>query len=474
MPAKKLGLKPTVRGTKKELNESKVVTETNQVQDSSVLNLIDSVDSKNSEMDYPFIFRKVPVEKIIFSEDNDFDTSEMNCRRQAISVIKNQLINTLGLNYDLESDTYTMLSGEKRLRGFNYLKEDFEQPEKRESDPELYELFKKNILPFYEHGFPSRIFNGLNKIEQKIIINSANVDVTQLTSAEMAQKVKEQKELYEKLAKDKGQKINATKEVAKSLKIDPRQVQKYNNINKLIPELQDLFSEQAFNINEGATLKKLSEEEQLEMANKIRQLIDTEKRKAKKEDLEEMKFEIKTLKEKEEDLQQKLSKKLMESELLEKEKNSLLEKAKTIEEQYLHRETELQIKIEEEKSKNQPDQEKMNALQNKLNELNQEKQKADEEYSTALSTKEAEINQLKEKLQDIQQTEISEDEKKKLKIKMQLEIMHQDTEKRIADLHTFIEKNKEFLTEDAILKEEEQITDQINKIRLLFLSYHEI
>lgn len=471
MPAKKLGLKPTVRESKKELKETPI---SNPTKDSTILNLIDSVDSKNSESDYPFIFRKVPVEKIRFSEDNDFDTSEMNCRSKAISVIKNQLINTLGLNYDLDTDTYTMLSGEKRLRGFNYLKEDFESPEKREADPELYELFKKNILPFYEHGFPSRIFNGLNKIEQKIIINSANVDVTQLSSAEMAKKVKEQTELYEKLAKEKGEKINATKEVAKSLKIDQRQVQKYNSINKLIPELQDLFSEQAFNINEGASLKKLTNEEQLEMADKIRQLLDTEKRKIKKEDLDEMKLEIKTLKEKEESLQRELSKKKMESESLEKEKNSLLEKAKDIEKQFIQRENELQEKIKAENSKNKPDQEKMDSLLSKLDELNHDKMKADDEFTAKLSAKENELNQLKEKLKEIQQPVISEDERKKLKIKMQLDIMHQDTEKKITEMHTFIEENRDFLSEDTILQEEEQITEQINKIRQLFLSYHEI
>ena len=471
MPAKKLGLKPTVRETKKDAKAA----ETDQVKDSSsVLNLINNVDSKNSETDYPFIFRKVPIDKIVFSEDNDFDTSEMNCRSKAISVIKNQLINTLGLNYDLNTDTYTMLSGEKRLRGFNYLKNDFEKPEKREADPELYELFKKNILPFYEHGFPSRIFIGLNKTEQKIIINSANVDVTQLTSAEMAQKIKEQKELYEKLAKEKGQKINATKEVAKSLKIDPRQVQKYNNINKLIPELQNLFSEQAFNINEGASLKKLTEEEQLEMADKIRQLLDTEKRKAKKEDLDEMKLEIKTLKEKEEALQLELSKKRIESETLENQKKDLLEKAKKVEEQYIQRENELHLEIEKEKNQHKPDQTKMDELISKLDELHKEKIKADDEYSTKLSAKENELRQLKEKLQEIQQPVIGEEERKKIKIKMQLEMMHQDTEKKISEIHTFIEENKNFLTEETIIKEEEQITEQINKIRQLFLSYHEI
>lgn len=470
MPAKKLGLKPTVRETKKDAKAA----ETDQVKDSSVLNLINNVDSKNSETDYPFIFRKVPIDKIVFSEDNDFDTSEMNCRSKAISVIKNQLINTLGLNYDLNTDTYTMLSGEKRLRGFNYLKNDFEKPEKREADPELYELFKKNILPFYEHGFPSRIFIGLNKTEQKIIINSANVDVTQLTSAEMAQKIKEQTVLYEKLAKEKGEKINATKEVAKSLKIDPRQVQKYNSINKLIPELQDLFSEQAFNINEGASLKKLTKEEQLEMADKIRQLLDTEKRKIKKEDLDEMKLEIKTLREKEESLERELSKKKMESESLEREKISLLEKAKNIEKQFIQRENELQEKIKAENSKNQPDQAKMESLLSKLDELNQDKMKAEDEFTAKLSAKENELNQLKEKLQEVQQPVISEDERKKLKIKMQLDIMHQDTEKKITEMHTFIKENRDFLSEDTILQEEEQITEQINKIRQLFLSYHEI
>ena len=95
----------------------------------------------------PFNFKRIPREKIIFNENNDF--SMENIEELANSLLKNGLEHNLTGHYDDDRDLYILESGERRIRALDLLNSKFGSVtrinELPESEQENFVLCRSNI-----------------------------------------------------------------------------------------------------------------------------------------------------------------------------------------------------------------------------------------------------------------------------------------------------------------------------------------
>lgn len=416
-----------VEGDKKEVN----VLEDNESKRAS--KLITSIQSKNDE-DTSFSFKLVPFQKIRFSSENDFNTSEEECRSKGISILENGMIHSLLAVYDLEDDSYTLLSGEKRVRGCSFMKDDMESGK---FNPEQEKLYESNIKPFFEKGFPCSVRTGLSRLEQKFLINAANVDVTRLTPTELANKIKEQKEIRIALAEERGEKPKkVTKEVANAFGITQRQVQKYNRINEgLIPELMELFQSEQITVNEGSHYASLTEEEQKQIVNIIKS-----GRKVNEDELAILKAESQKNKQQIAHLQNKLS-------AAQDEKDNLQRKFQADLQASLE---ESRKNLEAELKQSAPDPDSIQKLQEKISETERQlanQQEATSKASKELKKKEAEISQLQNQLNEAKKP-LSDSEKNKLLAELKLEALQKEVTRALKDLQNGIDQYRKVYGEN--------------------------
>lgn len=91
----------------------------------------------------------------------------------------------------------------------------------------------------------------------------------QFSHVEMAEMIARETELYKEIAKKTGKKININQEIATSLDMSKRSVERHKNVNDLIPEFKELFSKQSFSFLSQATIGRMKEDEQKELHNAL-------------------------------------------------------------------------------------------------------------------------------------------------------------------------------------------------------------
>lgn len=242
----------------------------------------EQIDKIGRTNDYKkaFNFKLIPRKKLVFHEENDFPMQEIE--ELAKSILEFGLIHNLEAAYDENMDIYIIESGERRTRAIDMLIESFGTYQGNPDDDD-YKNYLKNVKQFEIEGYPVnvKIFDPeeytlredsdeaaeLAKIDSKIRLDKANLDVRSTDPAMMQKKVQELSALYirrNSLVK-KEQRVNVNETIARDLNITSRQVQKYKAISILIPELQKLFEEKGINVNEGAGYAKLDEAEQRQL-----------------------------------------------------------------------------------------------------------------------------------------------------------------------------------------------------------------
>ena len=82
--------------------------------------------------------------------------------------------------------------------------------------------------------------------------------------------IQEKKELLERRKALTGTTENINRTIAQSEGITERQVQKYNAVATLVPELQELFKEKEITLNDGEFYSSLTTEDQLRIVDLIR------------------------------------------------------------------------------------------------------------------------------------------------------------------------------------------------------------
>ena len=240
----------------------------------------DAFNGKN-----PFNFKRIPREKIIFNENNDF--SMENIEELANSLLKNGLEHNLTGHYDDDRDLYILESGERRIRALDLLNFKFGSVarinELPESEQENFILFRSNILPLLTDGIPFKVNsfskehndengNRLDEIRSELRKYATNLDVRQFTPKERSEYISKVKKLLEEEASLLGKNKVTKDEIADAIGISRRQLHKYELLDSLIPRFKELFENKKLRIEVASSLSGLTEEEQQDICN----LIDSE------------------------------------------------------------------------------------------------------------------------------------------------------------------------------------------------------
>lgn len=237
----------------------------------------DAFNGKN-----PFNFKRIPREKIIFNENNDF--SMENIEELANSLLKNGLEHNLTGHYDDDRDLYILESGERRIRALDLLNSKFGSVtrinELPESEQENFVLFRSNILPLLTEGIPFKVNsfskehndengNRLDEIRSELRKYATNLDVRQFTPKERSEYISKVKKLLEEEASLLGKNKVTKDEIADAIGISRRQLHKYELLDSLIPKFKELFENKKLRIEAVSTLSGLTEEEQQAICNRI-------------------------------------------------------------------------------------------------------------------------------------------------------------------------------------------------------------
>lgn len=230
----------------------------------------------------PFNFKRIPREKIIFNENNDF--SMENIEELANSLLKNGLEHNLTGHYDDDRDLYILESGERRIRALDLLNSKFGSVtrinELPESEQEHFVLFRSNILPLLTEGIPFKVNsfskehndengNRLDEIRSELRKYATNLDVRQFTPKERSEYISKVKKLLEEEASLLGKNKVTKDEIADAIGISRRQLHKYELLDSLIPRFKELFENKKLRIEAVSTLSGLTEEEQQSICNRI-------------------------------------------------------------------------------------------------------------------------------------------------------------------------------------------------------------
>ena len=237
----------------------------------------DAFNGKN-----PFNFKRIPREKIVFNENNDF--SMENIEELANSLLKNGLEHNLTGHYDDDRDLYILESGERRIRALDLLNSKFGSVtrinELPESEQENFVLFRSNILPLLTEGIPFKVNsfskehndengNRLDEIRSELRKYATNLDVRQFTPKERSEYISKVKKLLEEEASLLGKNKVTKDEIADAIGISRRQLHKYELLDSLIPRFKELFENKKLRIEAVSTLSGLTEEEQQAICNRI-------------------------------------------------------------------------------------------------------------------------------------------------------------------------------------------------------------
>ena len=237
----------------------------------------------------PFNFKRIPREKIIFNENNDF--SMENIEELANSLLKNGLEHNLTGHYDDDRDLYILESGERRIRALDLLNSKFGSltriNELPESEQENFILFRSNILPLLTEGIPFKVNsfskehndengNRLDEIRSELRKYATNLDVRQFTPKERSEYISKVKKLLEEEASLLGKNKVTKDEIADAIGISRRQLHKYELLDSLIPRFKELFENKKLRIEAVSTLSGLTEEEQQDICNRIDSEDDTQ------------------------------------------------------------------------------------------------------------------------------------------------------------------------------------------------------
>lgn len=230
----------------------------------------------------PFNFKRIPREKIVFNENNDF--SMENIEELANSLLKNGLEHNLTGHYDDDRNLYILESGERRIRALDLLNSKFGSVtrinELPESEQENFVLFRSNILPLLTEGIPFKVNsfskehndengNRLDEIRSELRKYATNLDVRQFTPKERSEYISKVKKLLEEEASLLGKNKVTKDEIADAIGISRRQLHKYELLDSLIPRFKELFENKKLRIEAVSTLSGLTEEEQQAICNRI-------------------------------------------------------------------------------------------------------------------------------------------------------------------------------------------------------------
>lgn len=320
------------------------------------------------------------------------------------SIISTGLLHNICLTKDEDTDRYRLISGERRWRAICLLTE---------------EEYKTH----FPSGIPSHVMAFDSETDEEIALIAANVEDRDESQEKKRDSILRLKELYE-LKREQGdtQYKNINKMIAEKTKMSTRQVTKYTNTAKLIPELQELFNKEAIKIDDASNFSVLSEEAQ----RKILEMIQRDG-KVNHEN-------VKTIKKQEAEAKE-LQKSLFQKEDELKKKEDLIE------------ELTRQVKKLEQKNKLVPD----DVAKDEISELKEAKEKAEKERANL----QLKIQKLEEdkKQREQRNIEITADELKRIETIAKLE----QTIEQFENSFNVLKSGKNIIIQDQTLRSKIEI-----------------
>lgn len=383
-------------GSSLNTRESEIASEVPAVENRAQ-ELVNAIE--NAGVNTAFNFKLIPRQKLIFHEENDYPMEAI--KELAESILNNGLLHNLDVHFDEENDIYIIEAGEQRTRAIDLLIEKFR--DYSDKDSEEYQKYSINVQPF-EKGYPCKVCTGtsrmkisegldedslkeLDMIESRLRLRISNEIGREYDPARTKKALDDivnlENRRNELLRRDK--KLT-NKEIGAQPNISDRMVQKYKSIDRLIPELQELFQERGITLTDGANYANLNKNEQLQ----ILELINAG---GNKKEIAELYAQLSRVK-------NEMKQKEKELEKLEKEKTAAEEKVAQANEaadklrEQIHEELQREFDTE-----NKAERKKVEELQAQLLLANQNV-KEYEKQKVELSARCEEIAQLKKALEE--------------------------------------------------------------------------
>ncbi len=405
-----------------------------------------------------FVSRFVKREKMVFSRENDYPIEAVE--KLADSILELGLIHNIEVFYNEDEDIYIVDSGEQRTRAIDLLIETYR--DFKDKDSPAYKKYLRNVRLFEEKGYPCKVVMPINDsslsaeeaalyddLTRQIRIIEANETDRKKNPAVTRKKIEELDRLMKKRQEllSRSEKINVNEEIGKMLNITERQVTKYKAVERLIPELKELFDRNGITLNDGANYAKLSPEEQRQLLTVI--------------EAGEGKKEVHALYEKLNRLQAEISDREQNMKRLEEEKSAAL---KMMEEQRRSAASlEDKIRTELANEREEAGRGQVNKLQDELALVNASLEEYKKKLERISEEHEKETAELKEKL--------SEKERNKRTVPPALlkETLHMDTLLRtiaasMRELQEALKKYKQVYEEGCGEKPPEEYEAEIKKL----------
>lgn len=361
---------------------------------SRVQELVSSIEK--STVNTAFNFKYIPREKLVFHKDNEYPMEAIE--KLAASILDMGLMHNIDVSYDEELDIYVIDAGEQRTRALDLLIEKYRgYPE---TDSEEYQRYLYHVQPF-EKGYPCKVSTGtsrmkisekyddavrkeLDEIEARMRIRVSNEVGREFDPVRTKKAMDEMIRLENRRNELVGTgKTISNKEIGSRLNISDRQVQKYKAIDKLIPELQEIFEQKGITLTDGANYATLDVEEQKQILALINAGGNKQEQKALYEKLDKLQEEMK---QQEKELQN-----------LENERTEALKKAAEARQEAAELETRIRAELEGEAEKSESaDRKLIEKLQKQLEFANQ----SIDEYEKQNQELEAEKEKIEAKLAD--------------------------------------------------------------------------
>lgn len=238
---------------------------------------------ETAEVNTAFNFKLIPRQKIVFSKDNFYPMTELEVLEE--SILNEGLLHNLEVSYDEDNDIYILSAGERRTRAIDSLIEKYDDFEDKDSSE--YKKYLYNVAPF-KKGYSCKVSAKYSNM--KICENLTEDEADELDSIAKQLRLRVSNELgreYDavrtKRALDEIMSLKnrrneilgnsrklTNKELGDELNISERMIQKYKAIDRLIPELRDLFMEHGITLTDGANYANLSAYEQGQILSLIK------------------------------------------------------------------------------------------------------------------------------------------------------------------------------------------------------------
>ena len=308
-------------GSRLEMRELETVKQEESTE-SQAQRLVTAIE--NAEVNTAFNFKMIPRSKLIFHKDNQYPMEAVE--KLAASILDVGLMHNIDVRYDEDNDTYIIDAGEQRTRALDMLIEKYRNQEDQES--EEYQKYLYHVKPF-EKGYPCKVSSGTSKMKNSMVLTGEAASELDEIEARLRLRISNEigrghdavrtkkcldeiLELENRRNEILGKTDQVTnRELGEKLNISGRMVQKYKALDRLIPELREVFENQGITVTEGANYANLSPDEQIQLVELIRmggnkkelaalydRLNETQNAvKEKERELEELKLEKMTAKE---------------------------------------------------------------------------------------------------------------------------------------------------------------------------------